>query len=40
MIGQGFFTKETIDGNRKILIDNDVVYMEQLAPTFYRDRAI
>jgi PhzF family phenazine biosynthesis protein len=34
MIGQGFFTKETIDGNRKILIDNDVVYMEQLAPTF------
>lgn len=33
-IGQGCLTKETIDGNRKILIDNDVAYMEQLAPTY------
>ncbi len=33
-IGQGWLTKETIDGNRKILIDNDLAYMEQLAPTY------
>jgi len=32
-IGQGWFTKETIDGNRKILIDGNMAYMEQLAPS-------
>jgi len=34
-IGQGWLSKETIDGNRKILIKNDMAYMEQLAPKFY-----
>lgn len=33
-IDQGWFSKETIDGNRKILIDNDMAYMEQLAPKY------
>lgn len=33
-IGQGWLAKETIDGNRKILIKDDTAYMEQLAPKF------
>lgn len=32
VIGQGSLLKETIDGNRKILIKDDMAYMEQLAP--------
>lgn len=31
-IAEGWFTKETIDGNRKILIKNGLAYMEQSAP--------
>ena len=34
IIQQGEFSKETIDGNRKILIKDDKAYMEQLAPRY------
>ncbi|MTI10002.1 PhzF family phenazine biosynthesis protein [Curvivirga aplysinae] len=34
LIGDGLASKETIDGSRKILIKDSVVYMEQLAPTY------
>ncbi|MGK0272511.1 MAG: PhzF family phenazine biosynthesis protein [Cocleimonas sp.] len=34
LIQQGEFSKETIDGNRKILINGDKAYMEQLAPRY------
>lgn len=34
MIEEGQFTKETIDGNRKITIMNNMAYMEQLAPKY------
>lgn len=34
IIQQGSFSKETIDGNRKILIKDDKAYMEQLAPRY------
>ena len=33
-VSQGWYTKETIDGNRKILIDGDMAYMQQLAPKY------
>ncbi len=33
-VNQGWYTKETIDGNRKILIDGDMAYMQQLAPEY------
>lgn len=33
-IGQGWWSKETIDGNRKILIKGGMAFMEQRAPTF------
>jgi PhzF family phenazine biosynthesis protein len=33
-IKAGWLSKETIDGNRKILIKDDLAYMEQLAPKF------
>ncbi len=33
-IGQGWFTKETIEGNRKILIDGKSAFMEQKAPKY------
>lgn len=31
---QGWYTKETIEGNRKIQIDGDMAYMQQLAPRY------
>lgn len=36
LVEDGMLSKETIDGNRNILIDGDMVYMEQRAPE-YRD---
>jgi len=33
-IESGWYSKETIDGNRKILIKDGLAYMEQLAPKF------
>tara|TARA_R110001583_G_scaffold49885_4_gene155954 strand:+ start:2987 stop:3853 length:867 start_codon:yes stop_codon:yes gene_type:complete len=33
-ISQGWFTKETIDGNRKILIKEGMAFMEQAAPKY------
>jgi PhzF family phenazine biosynthesis protein len=33
-IGQGWFSKETIDGNRKILLKDDMAFMEQRAPQY------
>lgn len=33
-IGEGVTSKETIDGLRKIIIENGAAYMEQLAPTY------
>ena len=34
LVDQGWSSKETIDGNRKILIEKDMAYMEQLAPKY------
>lgn len=34
LVGEGMLSKETIDGNRNILIDGDMVYMEQHAPEY------
>jgi PhzF family phenazine biosynthesis protein len=34
LIDQGWSSKETIDGNRKILIQKDMAYMEQLPPKY------
>jgi len=34
LVAQGWSSKETIDGNRKILIQQDMAYMEQLAPKY------
>lgn len=34
IIGEGQFTKETIDGNRRISILKNMAYMEQLAPKY------
>lgn len=34
MVESGHLSKETIDGNRNILIDGDMVYMEQRAPEY------
>ena len=34
MVGEGNLSKETVDGYRKILIDGDMVFMEQHAPTY------
>jgi PhzF family phenazine biosynthesis protein len=36
MVGEGHLSKETIDGNRDILIDGDMVFMEQRAPKYNR----
>ncbi|MEH6578442.1 MAG: PhzF family phenazine biosynthesis protein [Amphritea sp.] len=33
-IGQGWLSKQTIDGNRKILIKDSMAFMEQLAPKY------
>lgn len=33
-VRQGMSSKETIDGTRKIIIQDDAAYMEQLAPTY------
>ena len=33
-LGEGRFSKETIDGNRDILVEGDMAYMEQTAPTY------
>ncbi len=33
-VNQSWYTKETIDGIRKILIDGDMAYMQQLAPKY------
>lgn len=33
-IGEGWFSKETIEGNRKILIDGKSAFMEQKAPQY------
>lgn len=35
-LGDGRFSKETIDGHRDILIEGDTVFMEQTAPVFNR----
>jgi PhzF family phenazine biosynthesis protein len=34
VVGEGRLSKETIDGNRDILVDGDMVYMEQRAPRY------
>lgn len=39
LIGDGQTSKETIDGPRKIILDQGMAYMEQLAPS-YRDIAL
>jgi PhzF family phenazine biosynthesis protein len=44
-LSQGWYTKETIDGTRKILIENNSAYMEQLAPKYteiesYQNRVV
>ncbi len=36
MLEEGRFSKETIDGNRDILIEGDTAFMEQTAPVFNR----
>lgn len=36
VVGEGRLSKETIDGYRDILIDGDMAFMEQLAPTYTR----
>lgn len=36
MVGEGRLSKETIDGNRDIFVDGDMVFMEQRAPTYTR----
>ncbi len=36
MVKDGWISKETIDGNRKILIKNNTAYMEQVAPKISR----
>jgi PhzF family phenazine biosynthesis protein len=33
-IGDGRYSKETVDGNRDILLDGDTAFMEQTAPTY------
>lgn len=39
-LGDGPSSKETIDGNRAIVLDGDVAYMEQLAPRYERLAAV
>jgi PhzF family phenazine biosynthesis protein len=34
VVSEGRLSKETIDGNRDILVDGDMVFMEQRAPTY------
>ncbi|WP_417614865.1 PhzF family phenazine biosynthesis protein [Oceanisphaera sp.] len=34
VVGEGQLSKETIDGNRDILVDGDMVFMEQRAPEY------
>lgn len=34
ILGEGSHSKETIDGNRDILIESDLAFMEQRAPTY------
>ncbi len=36
LVGEGRLSKETIDGNRDILIDGEMVFMEQGAPAYTR----
>ncbi|OEY68088.1 PhzF family phenazine biosynthesis protein [Marinobacter sp. X15-166B] len=36
IVGEGRLSKETIDGNRDILVEGDTVFMEQRAPTYTR----
>lgn len=36
VLGDGRFSKETIDGKRDILLDGDMAFMEQTAPTYTR----
>lgn len=36
VLGDGRFTKETVDGLRDILLDGDEAFMEQTAPTYTR----
>ncbi len=39
-LADGAYSKQTIDGPRKILIKEDAAYMEQLAPSFINTRAV
>ncbi len=39
LVGNGFTSKETIDGTRKILIQKDMAYMEQIAPRYEKVEA-
>jgi PhzF family phenazine biosynthesis protein len=34
LVGEGHLSKETIDGNRDILVDSEMAFMEQLAPSY------
>jgi PhzF family phenazine biosynthesis protein len=34
LVGEGHLSKETIDGNRDILVDGEMAFMEQLAPSY------
>lgn len=34
VLGDGRYSKETVDGNRDILLDGDTAFMEQTAPTY------
>ena len=36
VLGEGRFSKETVDGLRDILLDGDMAFMEQTAPTYTR----
>lgn len=36
VLGDGRFSKETVDGHRDILLDGDMAFMEQTAPTYTR----
>ena len=35
VVGEGRLSKETIDGNRDILVEGEMAFMEQRAPTIY-----
>ena len=36
VLGEGRFSKETVDGPRDILLDGDMAFMEQTAPAYRR----